>query len=74
MTHTGSPDADADANANAGVALPARTYRRLDRASKLIGVALVAVGLETGGDTLAGIALGLLGAAIALTTVVLQRQ
>lgn len=35
-------------------ALDARTYRWTDRLTKLLGVALVAVGLEVGGGSLAG--------------------
>ncbi|ADE01622.1 MULTISPECIES: hypothetical protein [Haloferax] len=54
------------------IELSPRTYRHLDRASKLLGVALVAVGLDAGGDTLVGISLGVLGAGLALTTVFLQ--
>lgn len=50
--------------------LAPRTYRWVDRLTKLAGVALVAGGLEAGGDTLPGIALGLGGAALALCTVV----
>ncbi|WP_135820585.1 hypothetical protein [Halostella litorea] len=55
-----------------GVELSARAYRHLDRASKLLGVGLVAVGLELGGDSLAGVALGAVGAVLALTTVFLR--
>ncbi|ADQ69023.1 hypothetical protein C499_06440 [Halogeometricum borinquense DSM 11551] len=54
--------------------LSAWTYRHLDRASKLLGVGLVALGLEMGGDTLTGVALGVVGAALALTTVFVRRQ
>ncbi|WP_135807019.1 hypothetical protein [Halorussus marinus] len=68
---TDGPTADPDA---AGVALSARTYRHLDRASKLLGVGLVALGLDAGGDTLAGLALGAVGAALALATVFLRRD
>jgi len=52
-----------------GRALTARQYRWLDRATKLTGVALVAAGLEVGGDTAAGLALGAAGAALGLATV-----
>jgi hypothetical protein len=52
---------------------PAR-YRLLDRTSKLLGVALVALGLDAGGDTLTGVALGVVGAAVALTTVFVRRH
>ena len=51
------------------LALPAETYRRVDRITKLAGVALVAAGLEAGGATAGGIALGLAGAALAVCTV-----
>jgi hypothetical protein len=57
-----------------GVALSPRTYRFLDRATKLGGVGLVALGLDAGGDTLVGVALGVLGAALALTTVFLRQR
>ncbi|WP_416841347.1 hypothetical protein [Haloferax sp. DFSO52] len=51
------------------IELSAQQYRHLDRVSKLLGVALVALGLEMGGDSLTGLALGLLGAGLALTTI-----
>ncbi|SDN10178.1 hypothetical protein SAMN04487949_3372 [Halogranum gelatinilyticum] len=57
-----------------GIELSARTYRHLDRASKLLGLGLVALGLDAGGDTLAGVTLGVVGAAVALTTVFVRRQ
>ena len=50
-------------------ALSPRAYRHLDRATKLVGVALVAAGLNAGGDTLTGLTLGVCGALLALTTV-----
>jgi hypothetical protein len=56
------------------VALSGRTYRHVDRASKLLGVGLVAVGLDVGGSSATGVALGLLGAAVALTTVFVRRN
>ncbi|WP_135534633.1 hypothetical protein [Halostella pelagica] len=56
------------------VRLSARTYRYLDRASKLLGVGLVALGLEAGGDTLAGVTLGAVGVALALTTVFVRKD
>lgn len=49
--------------------LDRRTYRWVDRATKLAGVATVAVALEAGIATGAGIALALAGAALALSTV-----
>jgi hypothetical protein len=67
-------DADVVGEASGGVSLPARTYRHLDRASKLLGVALVALGLEAGGDTLGGLALGAVGAALAVSTVFVRRH
>ncbi|WP_123537447.1 hypothetical protein [Halosimplex salinum] len=48
-----------------------RTYRWLDRLTKLGGVALVAAGLEAGGGTATGLILGLSGAALATSTVFL---
>ncbi|AFK20940.1 hypothetical protein E6P09_17450 (plasmid) [Haloferax mediterranei ATCC 33500] len=62
-------DADTGAVPTRSIELSARTYRHLDRASKLLGVALVALGLDMGGDTLTGVALGVLGVALALATV-----
>ncbi|MFC5367509.1 hypothetical protein [Salinirubrum litoreum] len=53
-------------------ALSPRTYRYLDRATKLVGVGLVAAGLNAGGDTLTGLTLGVVGALLALTTVFLR--
>ncbi|NHN49176.1 hypothetical protein G9464_16475 [Halostella sp. JP-L12] len=67
-------DAGTAADGTAGIELSARTYRHLDRASKLLGVGLVALGLETGGDTVAGAALGAVGVALALTTVFVRRD
>jgi hypothetical protein len=49
-------------------------YRHLDRASKLLGVGLVALGLDAGGDTVVGLALGVVGAAVALTTVFVRKH
>jgi hypothetical protein len=66
-------DGDATAAAS-GLDLSPRTYRFLDRATKLGGVGLVALGLDAGGDTLVGLALGVLGAAVALTTVFLRQR
>jgi hypothetical protein len=48
-------------------------YRHLDRASKLLGVGLVALGLDAGGDTVVGLTLGVVGTAVALTTVFVRR-
>ena len=52
-----------------GITLSRRQYRWLDRATKLGGVALIAAGLEVGGDTAAGIVLAALGVACGLTTI-----
>ncbi|WP_436925093.1 hypothetical protein [Halosimplex amylolyticum] len=54
-------------------ALDPRTYRWADRLSKLGGVALVAAGLEVGGGSVVGVALGASGAALALSTVFVER-
>jgi hydrogenase maturation factor HypE len=50
----------------------ARQYRWLDRTTKLVGVCLVAGGLEVGGDTVLGIALATVGVAFGLTTVLID--
>lgn len=55
-------------------ALTKRRYRLLDTASKLLGLALVAAGLEVGGSTLAGIALAIAGTASATLTVFLSYE
>ncbi|MFB6354228.1 MAG: hypothetical protein ABEJ92_09095 [Halobacteriales archaeon] len=49
-------------------------YRWVDRLTKLAGVALVAGGLEAGGATPTGLALGIGGAAIAVSTVFIHHQ
>ena len=54
-------------------ALSGRQYRWLDRTTKLAGIALIAAGLEVGGDTLAGVALAALGVACGLTTVFIDK-
>lgn len=56
------------------VELSPRQYRWLDRGTKLLGVALIAVGLEVGGDTVAGIALAALGVVLGLTTVIIDHE
>jgi hypothetical protein len=58
----------------APLALSPRAYRWLDRASKLLGVALIAAGLEAGGDTALGLALAALGVACGLLTVLIDTQ
>ncbi len=55
------------------MALDARRYRWLDRASKLVGVALIAAGLEVGGGTATGLVLAALGVTCGLATVVIDR-
>ena len=52
----------------------ARRYRWLDRASKLLGVTLVAAGLHVGGSTTLGLALAALGVATGLLTVFIETQ
>ncbi|MFC7045729.1 hypothetical protein ACFQH6_10200 [Halobacteriaceae archaeon GCM10025711] len=49
--------------------LSARRYRWVDRATKLLGVSLVAAGLEVGGATATGLALAAVGTALAVGTV-----
>ena len=56
------------------ITLNARRYRWLDRASKLCGVALIAAGLEVGGDTVAGLTLATLGVTCGLATVVMTDE
>lgn len=46
-----------------------RRYRLLDGATKLVGVGLLALALETGIDSTAGIALAIAGAALGVSTV-----
>lgn len=52
----------------------ARQYRWLDRASKLLGVALIATGLHLGGGTPAGLAVAAAGVAAGLLTVLIDNQ
>lgn len=56
------------------IALPARRYQWLDRATKLTGVILIAGGLNAGGDTPTGIALAVIGVVIGLSTVMIDKQ
>jgi hypothetical protein len=56
------------------IAVSRRQYRLLDTASKLIGLALVAAGLEVGGSTPTGLALALVGTACATATVFLSHE
>jgi len=54
------------------VRLSRRTYRRVDTASKLLGLAVVAAGLEVGPTTVAGGLLVVLGIAFGTATVFIQ--
>ena len=56
------------------LALSERSYRWVDRASKLAGIGLIAAGLEVGGDTLPGVALAGAGLAVGLATVFITKQ
>jgi hypothetical protein len=56
------------------LALSPAQYRWLDRVSKLAGVALIAAGLDAGGDTALGIGLAALGVACGLLTVVFDNE
>jgi hypothetical protein len=56
------------------LSLSERQYLWLDRATKLIGVALIAAGLEVGGDTTLGLVLAGLGVAIGFITVIIDKQ
>jgi hypothetical protein len=56
------------------VELSRRQYRWLDRGTKLLGVALIAVGLEVGGNTVAGVALAAVGVVLGLTTVIIDHE
>jgi len=51
------------------IALSPRTYSRLDTASKLLGLALIAAGLEVGPTSTSGATLALVGIAIGTITV-----
>jgi len=55
-------------------ALSERQYRVLDAASKLLGLGLVAVGLEVGGSTPTGFVLAVAGVACATATVFLTHE
>jgi len=59
---------------SAGLTLSPRTYRLVDRLTKLLGVALLAVALELGGDSPTGLALGALGVALGLSTVFVEKR
>ncbi|WP_435096663.1 hypothetical protein [Halorubrum sp. N11] len=54
--------------------LSPRRYRWADRVTKLAGVGLIAVGLNAGGGTPAGIAFALLGVTLGLATVLIENN
>jgi hypothetical protein len=54
--------------------LTARQYRLLDTTTKLVGLALVAAGLDAGGATPAGFALAVAGALCATATVFISHE
>ncbi|MFC7324678.1 hypothetical protein ACFQMF_08805 [Halorubrum rutilum] len=54
--------------------LSPRRYRWADRLTKLGGVGLIAAGLDAGGGTPTGLALAALGAALGLSTVLIDKQ
>lgn len=56
------------------VSLSEQQYRLLDTVSKLLGLGLVAVGLEVGGSTPTGFALAVAGALSATLTVFLTHE
>ncbi|KAA9406901.1 MULTISPECIES: hypothetical protein [Haloarcula] len=58
----------------ASIKLTERQYRLLDTTSKLVGLVLVAAGLEVGGSTPTGIALAIVGAACATATVFITNE
>ncbi|MFB6102538.1 MAG: hypothetical protein ABEJ73_08215 [Haloplanus sp.] len=55
-------------------AMTERQYSLVDTASKLVGLGLVAVGLDVGGATPAGLALAVAGAACATATVFIPHE
>ncbi|GAB6861368.1 hypothetical protein ACFR97_12875 [Haloplanus litoreus] len=63
-----------EADAPIRVSLPARTYSLLDTASKLLGLGLVAAGLDAGGGTPVGLALAATGALCATVTVFVTNE
>ncbi|EMA63895.1 hypothetical protein [Halorubrum lipolyticum] len=54
--------------------LSPRRYRWADRATKLVGVGLIAAGLDAGGGTTEGVALAALGVALGLATVLIDKH
>jgi len=57
-----------------GPALTTRQYSLLDTTSKLVGLGLVAAGLDAGGATPTGLALAVVGAACATATVFIAHE
>ncbi|WEL17537.1 Uncharacterized protein SVXHr_1368 [Halorhabdus sp. SVX81] len=55
-------------------ALSGWMYRRVDTASKLLGLAVVAAALEVGPMTAAGVTLAVIGATLATATVFIDSQ
>jgi hypothetical protein len=55
-------------------ALTARQYRLLDTTTKLVGLGLVAAGLDAGGATPTGFALAVAGALCATATVFMSYE
>jgi hypothetical protein len=55
-------------------ALTARQYRLLDTTTKLVGLGLVAAGLDAGGATPTGFALAVVGACCATATVFISNE
>jgi hypothetical protein len=55
-------------------ALTERRYRLLDTTSKLLGLGLVAAGLEVGGSTPLGLLLAIVGTACATMTVFVSHE
>lgn len=52
--------------------LTGRQYRWLDRITKLLGIGLIAAGLEAGGATPTGMVLAIVGVLVGLSTVVIM--
>jgi hypothetical protein len=58
----------------ARLSLSPRRYRWADRLTKLTGVGLIAAGLDAGGGTPTGIALAVVGVALGLATVLIDKH
>jgi hypothetical protein len=54
--------------------LPPAAYRRVDTASKLLGLGLVAAGLEVGGGSATGLLLAAVGTVCATITVFINNE